>query len=122
MRKDYSISKAEKTFMLRIGKTLGFDKEFVEDCIRDIMYNEFVEDAPPKFTDPVIAKSFIIDGLKLISADSNLDPNEVSFLHKTAETNLLPPGWSDEILKSKPELSQIENSEFEVTNFINREG
>lgn len=121
MRKDSQISDQERNFVFKIGKTLGFDKEFIEDSIKDLMYNEFIEDNPPTFSNPEIAKSFIIDGLKLVSTDTVLDPNEISFLKKTAERNLLPEPWIKEKMETPKTLYSVPNfskHEFEVGNFI----
>lgn len=121
MRKDSQISEQERNFVFKIGKTLGFDKEFIEDSIKDLMYNEFIEDNPPAFSNPEIAKSFIIDGLKLVSTDTFLDPNEITFLKKTAERNLLPEIWIKERMDNHKTIYSVPSfstHEFEVGNFI----
>ncbi|MFH0733275.1 MAG: hypothetical protein V1773_03405 [bacterium] len=122
IRKDFHISSPERDFVFRIGKTLGFDREFIDDSIKDLMYNEYIEDNPPKFSDPEIAKSFIIDGLKVVSTDTVVDPNEISFLNKTAENNSLPDIWFKETLKSDYRIpynkTGMENVNFEVVNYI----
>ncbi len=122
IRKDFHISSPERDFVFRIGKALGFDREFIDDSIKDLLYNEYIEDNPPKFSDPEIAKSFIIDGLKMVSTDAALDPNELSFLTKTAENNSVSDIWFNEVLNTDYKVSfssaGTENVNFEVANYI----
>ncbi len=120
MRKDFKVSPEEKKFVFKLGKTLGFDKEFVEDSIRDILSNDFIDETPPKFTNQKIAECFIKDGMKLIYTDRNIDPNELNFLEKTALVNQISMEWFNKIIfdeKNKHKPNELE-PELEIKTFI----
>jgi hypothetical protein len=87
IRKDHKVSETEIHLMKQIGKTLGFDKDFCDDAIRDILGNKYIEDVPPKFSDHELAIKFIKDGLSLASSDGAVHPNELKWLTSTAESN-----------------------------------
>ncbi len=118
MRKDFKVSPEEKKFVFKLGKTLGFDREFVDDSIKDILYNEFIDEKPPKFTDPKIAECFIKDGMKLITVDHSIDPNEINFLEKTAQVNLLNPDWFNTVILDEKYNKQDDDLQFEINSLI----
>jgi uncharacterized tellurite resistance protein B-like protein len=87
IRKDHTVSETEIHLMKQIGKTLGFDKDFCDGSIQDILGNKYIEDTPPKFSDQELAVKFIKDGLTLAASDGAIHPNEVKWLAATAEIN-----------------------------------
>lgn len=87
IRKDHKITEAENLLLKRIGKSLGFESEFCERTINEILHNRFVEDTPPVFADKELAMKFIKDGLTVIYSDSILHPAEENWLIATAEKN-----------------------------------
>jgi tellurite resistance protein len=91
IRKDRKISQIETELMKRIGKTLGFEKEFCDGAIRDILANEFIEDTPPEFSTKELALKFIKDGFSVAFADNEFDPSEEQWLRFTAERNSIEP-------------------------------
>ncbi len=118
MRKDFKVSPEEKQFVFKLGKTLGFDREFVDDSIKDILHNEFIDDKPPKFTDPKIAECFIKDGMRLITADHAIDPNEITFLEKTAQANLLNTEWFNKVIVEEKNYNLNNDIEFEINSYV----
>jgi uncharacterized tellurite resistance protein B-like protein len=91
IRKDRKISQIETELMKRIGKTLGFEKEFCDGAIRDILANKFIEDTPPEFSTKELALKFIKDGFSVAFADNEFDPSEEQWLRFTAERNRIEP-------------------------------
>jgi hypothetical protein len=91
MRKDRKISQSEADLVKRIGKTLGFEKEFCDNAIRDILANRYIEDAPPDFTTKELAVKFIKDGFSLAFSDNVCDPSELQWLLATAQRNGIEP-------------------------------
>jgi hypothetical protein len=91
VRKDRKISQSETGLMKRIGKSLGFEKEFCENAIRDILENEYIVDTPPEFSTKELALRFIRDGLALAYSDNEYDPAEKEWLRSTAERNSVEP-------------------------------
>lgn len=118
MRKDFKVSPEEKKFVFKLGKTLGFDREFVDDSIKDILYNEFIDEKPPKFTDPKIAECFIKDGMRLIVSDHAIDPNEMKFLEKTAQANSLNKDWFETVINTEKNNVYNDELDLEIKSFI----
>lgn len=93
IRKDREISELEKELMGRVGKALGFETEFCNNAINEILHNEHITDTPPEFSTTELAKKFIKDGLMIASSDGEIDPLEEEWLKATAEKNRLDPNW-----------------------------
>lgn len=96
IRKDRKIAEPEVRLMERIGKALGFGKEFYDNAIHDILENEYIEDAPPMFSSEELAVRFIKDGLSLSISDNDFDPSEEEWLRMTAVKNGLGMDWFTE--------------------------
>ena len=87
IRKDRKVTQTEIELMKRIGKTLGFEKEFCDTAIRDILENDYIADTPPDFSSKELALKFVKDGLSLAFSDSEGHPSEEQWLQSTAEIN-----------------------------------
>jgi hypothetical protein len=117
IRKDLKITKTEEVMMMNIGKALGFEKEFCENAIRDILDNPHIEDIPPQFSSKALAIKFIKDGLSVASSDNEIHPHEEHWLRTTAEKNGLDEQW---FLNEKTYASarQDSNGHLEVHDLI----
>ena len=93
IRKDRQISEPETELMERIGKALGFEKEFCENAVRDIIENAFIEDIPPEFSTEELAMKFIRDGLTLANVYGGIHLLEEAWLRSTAQKNSLDLNW-----------------------------
>lgn len=91
VRKDRKISKSETDLMKRVGKSLGFEREFCENAIRDILENKYIVDTPPEFSAKELALMFLKDGLAIAFSDNEYDPAEKEWLRATAERNGIDP-------------------------------
>ena len=91
--KDRKIADAETILMKRIGKALGFEKEFCENAILEILENRFIADDPPGFPTPGLAMKFVRDGLTLAAADGETHGFEEAWLKAAAEKNGLDAEW-----------------------------
>lgn len=88
IRKDRQITRPEIELMKSVGKSLGFEKEFCDTSIRDILENVYIEDIPPAFTTKDLAMKFIKDGLHLAFVDhETIHPDEEQWLKSTIEKN-----------------------------------
>ncbi len=85
--KDRKISEPEIILMKRIGKALGFEKDFCNNAIHEILENKHVSIEPPKFSTNELAKKFIKDGLMLADSDNEIHAFEEVWLKTTAEKN-----------------------------------
>ncbi|MCA0445639.1 MAG: hypothetical protein LCH54_05365 [Bacteroidetes bacterium] len=89
IRKDAQISDPEMILMKQIGQYLGFETEFCDTAIRDILTNEHIVDSPPVFSTPEIAVRFIRDGITISHCDHDIHPKEWDWLESVAKINQL---------------------------------
>ncbi len=87
IRKDRKVSDEEKSLMRRIGKNLGFEADFMENAIREILDNRHISAEPPVFVTPGLAGKFLKDGLALAFADRDIHPHEERWLLSVARSN-----------------------------------
>ncbi|RPI04841.1 MAG: TerB family tellurite resistance protein [Ignavibacteriae bacterium] len=83
----------EIQFMKRIGKTLGFERQFCLNAIHDILENHFIVDAPLKFSTKELAIKFIKDGLTVAFSDDEFHPFEKEWLRSIAKKNGIDLAW-----------------------------
>lgn len=93
IRKDHKVTESENALMSRIGKHLGFEKEFCDTAIQDILKNRYIEDSPPLFSSKELAMMFIKDGLSLALSDNAIDYKEEKWLRSVVEVNSLDRKW-----------------------------
>ncbi|MGA9116752.1 MAG: hypothetical protein WB626_08260 [Bacteroidota bacterium] len=91
LRKDRRRTEEEISLILRVGKTLGFEREFCENAAHEILENEHIEEDPPRFSSPDLAEMFLRDGLTVASSDSFLDPSEEEWILEVAAANGIGP-------------------------------
>lgn len=93
IRKDHKVTEIETSMMLRIGKQLGFEREFCDNAIQEILKNRFIEDSPPHFSSREIAKMFIKDGLAIAFSGRKMVYKEEKWLRSVVERNSLAHRW-----------------------------
>lgn len=98
IRKDRTIAESEIQLMKRIGKSLGFEREFCENAIQEIMENTHILDVPPEFSTKELAMKFIKDGCAIAVSDDEVHPSEEEWLRSTAEKNGLDVTWFREAI------------------------
>jgi hypothetical protein len=91
--RDRKITEPEIALMRRIGKSLGFEKEFCQNAINDILENEYVDKTPPWFSNQDLAMMFIKDGLTISYSDHDIHPHEAEWLREAAEKNGIDARW-----------------------------
>ena len=118
-KKDNELHEHEKIIIREIAKRLGFSQTFYEYTIQNLLSNEYINEEPIIFSDRMIAKSFIIDGLRLAKCDNKLDENEINWLKDTSIANGMDPKWFDQKLKettNSPRL--LDGTEFALYTLI----
>ena len=100
IRKDRDIHQEERNMLMRIGKALGFEKNFCKNAITEILDNKYIVDDPPRFSNPDIAKYFIKDGLRLAFVDGQFHEKEVAWLKAVAEQHGLEETCYEDVLKA----------------------
>ncbi|MCF8261261.1 MAG: hypothetical protein K9J12_10840 [Melioribacteraceae bacterium] len=116
IRKDNKVAPSEERLITKVGLALGFEKSFIRTAISEILENENILDDPPSFSDPMITKSFLKDGLKISASDNDIDPNELYWLKEIAKINSVPEHWLDNQLKHLVENKDLILEDLEVQN------
>jgi hypothetical protein len=93
IRKDHSINEQEAALMKSIGRSLGLERRFCEEAIRDILENQYITDTPPKFSTVDLARKFLRDGLRLSVADNEIHRLEEQWLTDVASANDIGQEW-----------------------------
>jgi hypothetical protein len=96
IRQDRKIAESEILLMKRIGKTLGFEREFCENAIHEILDNKHIPDTTPEFSSIELAKKFIKDGLAIAHSDEEVHPSEEEWLRMTAINNGVDADWFED--------------------------
>ena len=107
-KKDNELAEPEKKIIREVAKRLGFSSTFYEYTIQNLLSNDYIDETPIKFSDKMIAKSFIIDGLRLAKCDDKLDDSEIDWLRQTCILNGIDEKWFDQKLK------EVQNSQMLV--------
>jgi hypothetical protein len=94
-RKDKQLTESEKEIIKEISEKLGFASDFYEETIKNLMANKYIDEDPIQFSENKIARSFIIDGLRLAFSDKKTSLHELDWLKKTASANGLSSEWFD---------------------------
>jgi len=123
IKQDNLISENEKGIIIKIGKTLGFDKSFIESAVKELLENEFITDEIPVFSDRFIAESFILDGLKVAFSDNEFSAEELEHLSNIAYQNGIDKEWLmlliSKYIKNSDELNT--NDFLFVTEYLKNE-
>ena len=102
--KDKRITDKERDFLHKIGKTLSFNKQFIENAINELFENKHLGNEPPVFSRKHYAEAFLRDAIKLAFVDNDLSSKEFNWLLSIAEANDLSSEWL------KHELLDYQNS------------
>ena len=108
--KDKNITEDERIHLLKISRILGFDPNFCEDAINELLENEYIIEEPPLFSNNEIAKAFIKDGIKLAFANKELHLYELNWLKAVSDKNNIEAGWG---------MKEFENFKFSHTEALN---
>lgn len=97
IRKDNKINEHEAAAFYKAGEELGYDKEFCQEAIRNLLRNDHINNDPPVFHNKILAEKFLSTGFRLINKDLDSRNSEIHFLENVAENNGLKDFWNTEI-------------------------
>ena len=105
--------------MHNIGKTLSFDRKFIENAMNELLENKYLGNEPPVFSQKQYAEAFLRDAIKLACVDNEVASKEFDWLQSIAVSN----GLSNEWLKNELEdyLSgkhAHESQELEIKKYL----
>ena len=98
--KDQKVTDSEKYLLMGAGKVLGFEKNFCNNAISELLENTYLSEDAPVFSQKVIAQCFIKDGMKIALSDTDMNPNELEWLKDVADVNGIEFDQFSESLKS----------------------
>jgi hypothetical protein len=118
-KRDKQLSGSEEEILKNIAKKLGFSTDFYEYTIQNLLTNEYLSEEPVQFSEKKIAKSFILDGLRLANSDEHLHDEEVNWLKQTALYNNLDSEWFDEKLNElRSKRTDLFKTDFALLSLI----
>lgn len=104
-KKDRQLSQEEKDIVKEVGSYLGYDSEFIQESIQNILRNKYVKDEPVIFSSKEVAEHFINDGLKLSFCDSESPVEELEYMTKVAELNKIDTEWFNSKISKYSKIS-----------------
>jgi hypothetical protein len=117
--KDKDISQNESDLIKKLGNILGFNHEFVNSAIKDILKNKYVIEEPPLFSSYNLAEIFLKDGIKAALVNSVLNLDQVKWLQATAVKNNLSIQWLFIELENHLENGTPPEKNFEIQKYLN---
>lgn len=91
--KDKNIWDHEVSIFIREGMALGYEKDFCENALKNILKNSFIDQTPPVFFNKENALNILHVGIRIIKEDLNPHPKKIEFLEKIALANNLSGYW-----------------------------
>jgi len=86
--------------MIRIGRSLGFENNFIENAISEILNNRYISNIPPVFSTKELAEKFLKDGYILAASDRDIHPHEEAWLYSIADKNNIEKIFMTDLKKS----------------------
>lgn len=115
---DEDVTHHEKEILKKAGESLGFNKEFCDKTINDVIRNKHIKNEPLKFSNTQIANMFLRDAIKLAYSDYNLDDSEYHWILKCARINGVSEVRIKQQLENGMDSNFTENDEqLDVINY-----
>ncbi|MCK9212273.1 MAG: hypothetical protein M0P61_15640 [Ignavibacteriaceae bacterium] len=91
--KDKNIGDHEVRIFIHEGMALGYEKDFCENALKNILQNSFIDQTPPVFFNKENALRIFHVGIRIINEDLNPQSMKIEFLEKIALANNLSGYW-----------------------------
>jgi len=115
---DEDVSIQEKEILKIVGERLGFNKEFCDATINEVIENKHIKNEPLKFSNQQMANMFLRDAIKLAYSDSKLDNDEYNWLLECAKVNGIPESRvNEQITKVLNSESDSSDNQLDVINY-----
>ena len=105
-----------------IGSLLGFNRDFVQSALNELIENKYLVVEPPKFSHVLFAEAFLKDGIKMALSDNDLQLNEFKWLWTIASLNNLSKQWL--YMELEDFLDHMENlskGSFEIQKYLDEQ-
>jgi len=112
--RDGKLTDREAALVRHAGKALGFEQQFCDRAIQEVLENEHIADTLPSFSSVAIAEKFIADGLTIAFEGTEIHIPEEEWLLSTAELHGLDATWFErEKIKARAHRGNPEHLEAE---------
>jgi hypothetical protein len=87
VRQDRHVTAAEREVVMRVGRRFGFARDFCREALDEVLSNPHLREQAPSFSDPLVARLFLVEAMALSQSDGRLDPRELRWLQAAAARN-----------------------------------
>lgn len=87
VRQDRHVTEAEREVVMRVGRRFGFARDFCREALDEVLSNPHLREQAPSFSDPLVARLFLVEAMALSQSDGRLDPRELRWLEAAAARN-----------------------------------
>lgn len=116
---DKQLSDKEKEIIKGISDKLGFATDFYNETIRSLLSNPYINEEPITFSDLKIARSFLLDAIKLACSGGDISQAEINWITETAKLNSIEEEFIRKNIKSYKESPVLmRNTEFALYSII----
>ena len=99
IKQDKNVWDHEMKLFFKEGSSLGFEKNFCEHSLNNLLLNINIDPEPQKFFDKNNAKKLLIKGIQVINYDIKIHPEKLAFLEAVAKNNGLLQEWQTDLIK-----------------------
>jgi hypothetical protein len=99
IKQDKNVWDHEMKLFFEEGSSLGFEKNFCENSLNNLLLNINIDPKPPMFFDKKIAEKLLIKGIQVINDDIKIHPEKLAFLEVIASINGLLQVWQTDLIK-----------------------
>ena len=122
IKRNRKINEMEKKRIKEVSDVLGFNGYFVDNAINELLDNEFLVGTPPKFTNHILAETFIKDAIKIALIQDLLNIHKIQWLMSFAVNNDLSKQWLFMELEYYFENARSNiNDSLEIQDYLNEE-
>lgn len=116
---DKQLSDKEKEMIKGISDKLGFATDFYNETIRSLLSNPYINEEPITFSDLKIARSFLLDAIKLACFGGDISKAEINWITETAKLNSIEEDFIKKNINSYKESPVLmRNTEFALYSII----
>jgi hypothetical protein len=117
--KNRIISQSEKRILMDLCKFLGIDEEASTERIDNAIDDQYIIDEPPVFSNRLIAKTLLKDGIHIAFADKHVHFYELEWLRAIASKNQISDYWlSQEICSFLNSKTAGANFDLEIKKYV----
>ena len=117
--REKQINQRQRTLLKKIGRFLGFNHDFIDSAINDLVNNKYVKTEVPLFSNCAVVELFLKDGIKLAFINDTLTLKQIEWLMAIAIRNRISKQWFFiELENYLDNFSSGYNEEFELPKHV----